>query len=84
MLAFIVFGKMLEISGATQFLNDVALGWMGNRRGGPAKVAVVASGTLADRLARLYRGLEVVVATHMPDEVAVEETFVNRNPVSTL
>ena len=47
-------------------------------------VAVAASGTLADRLARLYRGLEVVVATHMPDEVAVEETFVNRNPASTL
>lgn len=43
-LAFIVFGKLLEISGATQFLNDVALGWMGHRRGGPAKVAVVASG----------------------------------------
>ena len=43
-LAFIVFGKMLEASGATQFLNDMALSWMGHRRGGPAKVAVVASG----------------------------------------
>lgn len=43
-LAFIIFGKMLEVSGATQFLNDLALGWMGHRRGGPAKVAVVASG----------------------------------------
>jgi TRAP transporter 4TM/12TM fusion protein len=42
-LAFIVFGKMLETSGATQFLNELALGWMGHRRGGPAKVAVVAS-----------------------------------------
>jgi len=42
-LAFIVFGKMLESSGATNFLNDLALGWMGHRRGGPAKVAVVAS-----------------------------------------
>lgn len=47
-------------------------------------VAVAASGTLADRLARLYRGLESVVETHMPDEVAVEETFVNRNAASTL
>jgi crossover junction endodeoxyribonuclease RuvC len=47
-------------------------------------VSVAASGTLADRLARLYRGLEEVVSTHMPDEVAVEETFVNRNPASTL
>ena len=43
-LSFIIFGKMLEVSGATQFLNDIALGWMGHRRGGPAKVAVVASG----------------------------------------
>lgn len=43
-LAFIVFGKMLEASGATAFLNDLALSWMGHRRGGPAKVAVVASG----------------------------------------
>ncbi len=47
-------------------------------------VAVAAAGTLADRLARLYRGLEAVVAAHVPDEVAVEETFVNRNPASTL
>ena len=47
-------------------------------------VAVAASGSLAERLARLYRGLEEVVATHMPDEVAVEETFVNGNPASTL
>lgn len=43
-LAFIIFGKMLEASGATAFLNDLALSWMGHRRGGPAKVAVVASG----------------------------------------
>jgi TRAP transporter 4TM/12TM fusion protein len=42
-LAFIIFGKMLETSGATNFLNELALGWMGHRRGGPAKVAVVAS-----------------------------------------
>lgn len=42
-LAFVLFGKMLEVSGATAFLNDLALGWMGHRRGGPAKVAVVAS-----------------------------------------
>jgi crossover junction endodeoxyribonuclease RuvC len=47
-------------------------------------IAVAATGTLADRLARLYRGLEAVLAAHDPDEVAVEETFVNRNPASTL
>ncbi len=42
-LAFIVFGKLLQISGATAFFNDLAMSWMGHRRGGPAKVAVVAS-----------------------------------------
>jgi crossover junction endodeoxyribonuclease RuvC len=47
-------------------------------------VTVETSGTLADRLARLYRALDSVVAAHRPDEVAVEETFVNRNPASTL
>jgi TRAP transporter 4TM/12TM fusion protein len=43
-LAFIVFGKLMEVSGATQFFNDLAMALMGHRRGGPAKVAVVASG----------------------------------------
>ncbi len=42
-LAFIVFGRLLEVSGATTFFTDLAMGWMGHRRGGPAKVAVVAS-----------------------------------------
>ncbi|HZD90088.1 MAG TPA: TRAP transporter fused permease subunit, partial [Pseudolabrys sp.] len=43
-LAFIVFGKLMEVSGATQFFTDLAMALMGHRRGGPAKVAVVASG----------------------------------------
>jgi TRAP transporter 4TM/12TM fusion protein len=42
-LGFILFGKMMEVSGATNFFNGVALATMGHRRGGPAKVAVVAS-----------------------------------------
>ena len=42
-LAFIIFGKLMEVSGGTAFLNDLAMGWMGHRRGGPAKVAVIAS-----------------------------------------
>ena len=33
----------MEVSGGTAFLTDLAMGWMGHRRGGPAKVAVVAS-----------------------------------------
>jgi crossover junction endodeoxyribonuclease RuvC len=47
-------------------------------------VSVAATGGLADRLARLYRGLHDVLTVHEPDEVAVEETFVNRNPASAL
>ncbi|MBT3915075.1 MAG: TRAP transporter fused permease subunit [Rhodospirillaceae bacterium] len=42
-LAFIIFGRLMEVSGATKFFTDMAMGWMGHRRGGPAKVAVVAS-----------------------------------------
>ncbi len=42
-LAFILFGKLMEVSGGTRFLTDLAMGWMGHRRGGPAKVAVIAS-----------------------------------------
>ena len=39
---------------------------------------------LADRLVELHAGLAEVIARHRPDEAAVEETFVNRNAVSTL
>ena len=42
-LAFIVLGRVMQVSGATQFFTDLALALMGDRRGGPAKVAVVAS-----------------------------------------
>jgi len=39
---------------------------------------------LAERLAELYGGLVAVIARWQPAEAAVEETFVNKNPVSTL
>lgn len=39
---------------------------------------------LAPRLAALHAGLVAVLAEHAPDEAAVEETFVNGNPASTL
>src|SRR5690606_28587914 len=42
-LAFIVLGRLMEITGASKFFTDTALALMGHRRGGPAKVAVVAS-----------------------------------------
>jgi TRAP transporter 4TM/12TM fusion protein len=42
-LAFIVFGKLMEVSGATGFFTDAAMSLMGHRRGGTAKIAVTAS-----------------------------------------
>ncbi|MGX1306378.1 TRAP transporter 4TM/12TM fusion protein [Amorphus suaedae] len=42
-LAFIVLGKLMEVGGATNFFTDLAMSMMGHRRGGPAKVAVIAS-----------------------------------------
>jgi crossover junction endodeoxyribonuclease RuvC len=39
---------------------------------------------MADRLAELCEKLRAVVDAHAPDEAAVEETFVNINPRSTL
>ena len=42
-VAFIILGKVMEVSGATKFFTDLSLALMGHRRGGPAKVAVLAS-----------------------------------------
>jgi TRAP transporter 4TM/12TM fusion protein len=42
-LAFVVLGRFMELTGAIKFFTDLALGVMGHKRGGPAKVAVVAS-----------------------------------------
>ncbi len=39
---------------------------------------------MAARLAQLYERLADVIGRHRPDEAAVEETFVNVNPASTL
>ncbi len=39
---------------------------------------------LSERLRLLHEGLAGVIAEHAPDEAAVEETFVNRDPQSTL
>lgn len=47
-------------------------------------VKVAADRALAERLAALYDGVAAVLDTHRPAEAAVEETFVNVNPASTL
>ena len=43
---FILFGEIMNKCGMGQFFNDVALALAGNSMGGPAKVAVIASGFL--------------------------------------
>jgi crossover junction endodeoxyribonuclease RuvC len=40
--------------------------------------------SLAERLAQIHRGLTALIEDHRPDEAAVEETFVNRDPQSAL
>jgi crossover junction endodeoxyribonuclease RuvC len=40
--------------------------------------------SLAERLAQIHRGLTVLIEAERPDEAAVEETFVNRDPQSAL
>jgi len=49
---------------------------------GVVKVSV--EGSLAARLHELFEGIAAIVAEHKPIEAAVEETFVNVNPGSTL
>lgn len=43
---FILFGSVMSKSGMGQFFNDIALALAGHTKGGPAKVAVIASGFL--------------------------------------
>ena len=43
-VAFVLFGQLLLRSGGADFFNDIALATMGRRRGGAAKISIVASG----------------------------------------
>jgi crossover junction endodeoxyribonuclease RuvC len=47
-------------------------------------IRIPADGSLADRLAQIHRGLTALIEAERPDEAAVEETFVNRDPQSAL
>ena len=40
--------------------------------------------SLAERLCQIHTGLVEILARFAPDEAAVEETFVNKNPTTTL
>jgi crossover junction endodeoxyribonuclease RuvC len=47
-------------------------------------IKVPIEGSLASRLDNLFEGVLAALAEHKPEEAAVEETFVNVNPASTL
>jgi crossover junction endodeoxyribonuclease RuvC len=47
-------------------------------------IKVAADRSLAERLCELFDGIVAVIAAQQPAEAAVEETFVNVNPGSTL
>lgn len=47
-------------------------------------VSTVKGASLSERLMELHRGIDEIISTHAPQEAAVEETFVNKNPTSTL
>ncbi|WP_108503380.1 crossover junction endodeoxyribonuclease RuvC [Paracoccus indicus] len=57
-----------------------------------SRIRHVANGTihsdgdqdLGSRLSVLFRGLCAIIATHEPDEAAVEQTFVNKDATGTL
>jgi len=42
-IAFLIFGQLLKFSGGARFFTEIAMLTMGRFRGGPAKIAVVAS-----------------------------------------
>ncbi len=47
-------------------------------------VTTVLTGTLAERLVELYDGIAAIIERMTPDVAAVEQTFVNKDPVATL
>ena len=80
---------MLRILGLDPGLRHT--GWGLIDKDGP-KIRFISAGvinpdetlSLSERLAELHEGLKKVITDFSPDEVAVEETFVNKNPTSTL
>ena len=54
------------------------------RHVGHGVVDTDAGASMAERLCALHEGLATILARYAPDEAAVEESFVNRNPESTL
>jgi len=82
-------GKVTRIIGLDPGLRHTGWGIVdceGNRLSYVAHGVVHSSSEeeLAPRLTQLYQELCTIIKTYNPHEAAVEETFVNKNPTSTL
>lgn len=78
--------RLIGLDPGLRFTGWGILDQRGNRLSWVADGAVAsnAKDDLATRLRQLHDGLQQVIADWQPDIAAVEETFVNKNPVSTL
>lgn len=82
-------GQAIRIIGIDPGLRNV--GW-GLIEADGSRLAYIACGSiktnanlsLAERLAQIHRALAALIEERRPDEAAVEETFVNRDPQSAL
>lgn len=82
-------GKVVRILGLDPGLRHTGWGILDSR---DSRVTFVAAGvadstdslSLSERLAELHAKIRAVISEFNPDEAAVEETFVNKNPSSTL
>lgn len=82
-------GKTVRIIGLDPGLRHTGWGILDSR---DSRIVFVAAGVanstdslpLAERLAELHAQIRQIIAEYAPDEASVEETFVNKNPNSTL
>lgn len=82
-------GKTVRILGLDPGLRHTGWGILDSR---DSRVTFVAAGvadssdslSLSERLAELHAQICAVIGEFKPDEAAIEETFVNKNPNSTL
>ncbi len=82
-------GKTVRILGLDPGLRHTGWGILDSR---DSRVTFVAAGvadssdslSLSERLAELHAQICTVIGEFKPDEAAIEETFVNKNPNSTL
>ena len=77
-------GKTVRILGLDPGLRHTGWAVVDSRDSRLSFVAAGDSLSLAERLAELHGQIRTVVSDFSPDEAAVEETFVNKNPNSTL